>query len=169
MVYPVILQAALWVKSMNLRRLAVLTSVLSIILLIYYCSLNFSIWLFEKTNCILKLKYRVSQKKWTKLLVTILVVWQLSGFCLAHMILCDCHIQEKGLLLMCISKWPRRETIECTSSFGTQIEWCSKLCRSRTTVDGIKKRMDYCKGVDRCAGSGRKTVVPRMTFRKLSL
>ena len=54
-----------------------------------------------------------AEKKGNKVLVTMLVVWQLlSGFCLTHPMLCDCDVEEKDLFLLCISKWLRRETIE---------------------------------------------------------
>ena len=57
--------------------------------------------------------YRAGLKNWTKLLVKILVVWQLlSGFWLTHSMLCDSDVEEKNLLLLCISKWIRRKTIE---------------------------------------------------------
>ena len=48
--------------------------------------------------------YRVGRKKIEqKLLVTILVVWQLlSGLCLTHTMLWGCDIEERGLLLLCI-------------------------------------------------------------------
>ena len=35
----------------------------------------------------------------------------LSGFCLTHPMLCNCDIKQKSLLLLCILKWLRRETI----------------------------------------------------------
>ena len=41
-------------------------------------------------------------KKMNKIIVTILVVWQLlSGFCLTHPMLCDCDTIEKDFLLLC--------------------------------------------------------------------
>ena len=55
----------------------------------------------------------LTEKNWTKCLVTTLVVCQLLFcFCLTHPMLCDYDIKEQGLLLLCISKWLRRKTIE---------------------------------------------------------
>ena len=54
-----------------------------------------------------------AEKNGSKLSIIILVVWQLSSdFCLTNAILCDCDIEEKALLSLCISKWLSRETVE---------------------------------------------------------
>ena len=53
------------------------------------------------------------KQNWIKHWATILIVWQLLfSFYLTHPMLCDCDIEGKGLLLLCISKWFRRETIK---------------------------------------------------------
>ena len=98
-----------------------------------------------------------AENNWTKVLNIILVLWQLlSGFSLSHPIRCDCSIEEKGLLLLCVFHIhytrlsPQRQSSEsfCTSSCGTQSEWGRKPCRCRTTVYAIKKRMDNGEGVN---------------------
>ena len=69
-------------------------------------------WSVRVRRCLIDWFTGWAEKKWAKLLLIILVVWQLStGFCLTHPMLCDCYIDEKGLLLIGISKWLRRETI----------------------------------------------------------
>ena len=76
--------------------------------------------------------------------MTILVVWHLlSGFCLKHPMLCDCDIEEKGLLLLCISKLLRRETIVesfCSSMYGTQSEWGLKPYRGVSPQTSTRSR-----------------------------
>ena len=70
--------------------------------------------------------------------------------CLTHMVLCDYDIEEKGLLLLCISKWLCRGSIE----------WkCQNFFVRHITVYAIKRRMDDGKGVNRRAGSSWKTFV----------
>ena len=55
----------------------------------------------------------MGRKKLNEIFSNILVVWQLlSSICLTHPMLSDCDIEEKGLLLLCMSKWLHRETIE---------------------------------------------------------
>ena len=89
--------------------------------------------------------------------VTISVIWQLlSGFCLTHMMLCDCDIEEKGLLLLCISKLLCRETIEWKYLHFFMREWGREHCWGVLyNRHVIKKRINDGKS----AGSGRKTVV----------
>ena len=70
-------------------------------------TIEVNIVLFCKQNllatCYWELPYRVGGKKLNKVLVTILLVWQLlSGFCLTHPMLCGCDIKEKSLLLLYI-------------------------------------------------------------------
>ena len=49
---------------------------------------------------------------------------------------------------------------------GHKVSEVAKLVGvSRTTVYATKKRMDDGVGVNRCAGSGRKTVVDRVRLR----
>ena len=75
---------------------------------------------------------------------------------------CYCDIEEKGLLLLRISKWlAERQSNESfyIASCGTQSEWGRKPCRGGWTICAIKKRMNNGEGVNRRAGSGRKTVV----------
>ena len=111
------------------------------------------------------------QKKWTKLLVTNLVVWQLlSGFCLTPPMLCDCDIEGK-FRHCCVFQngSAERQSSECfcTSSCGTQNEWGCKPCRSRTTIydDALLEGIVYGEGVNTRAGSGWKNVVDRNSFR----
>ena len=55
----------------------------------------------------------------------------------------------------------------CTFSCGAQSEWSRKPCRSRTTVYALQKRMDDGEGINRRAGSGRKTVVKCNSLRNV--
>ena len=81
--------------------------------------------------------------------------------------LCDCEIKEKGLALLCISKWlaPQRDSrlkVSALLRAGHKVSEVANLVGvSRTTVCAIKKRIDNGEGVNRRAGSGRKTVVDR--------
>ena len=110
-------------------------------------------------------------KETNKIFIKILVVWQLlSGFCLAHPVLCDCDIEEKGLSL-CISKWHwlRRETISesfCSYPCGTQSEWSCKLSRG-VSHNRLPDQKVYGRWriVNSSAGNGRKTVVNRSSLR----
>ena len=57
------------------------------------------------------LLFRVRRKNWTKLLVTILIAWQLlSGFCLTHLMLCDCDIKEKYFIVVYFKMAPQRDS-----------------------------------------------------------
>ena len=78
--------------------------------------------------------------------------------------LCACDIEEKGLLLLFISKWFRRETIKwkCLQFFRRDTKWCegaNLVGVSRTTVYVIKKGVNDGEGVNRRADSDQKTVV----------
>ena len=53
-----------------------------------------------------------TEKNRTSFFIAILFFLVISGFCLTHSMLCYRDIEEKGLLLLCISKWLRREPIE---------------------------------------------------------
>ena len=72
-------------------------------------------------------------------------VWQLlSSFYLIHSLLCDCDIKEKGLLLLCISKYLRGETIEwklyallCAEHNVSEV--ANYVGECRTTVDAINR------------------------------
>ena len=83
-----------------------------------------------------------AEKNWTKLLVTILVVWQLlSGFCLSHPMLYDCDIEEKVFFYYCVlsNDSTERQSSESfyTSSCGILSEWLRPgwLSRTLTTFD----------------------------------
>ena len=69
-----------------------------------------------------------TQKNWTKLLFTILIVWQLlCGFCLTHPKICDCDIEENGfkMALHQSLKWLCREIIalEFLHLFMRDLKW----------------------------------------------
>ena len=92
----------------------------------------------------------------------------LSCFCLTQRRLCDCDIEEKGLLLLCIVKWLCRETIDWKflHFFVLNTEWV----RSQTLSIShnrlrIKKSIDDGEGVNRRTVSDRKTVVDRDSLR----
>ena len=113
----------------------------------------------------------MGQKNRTNLLVTIMVLWQLlSGFCLTHPILCDCESQEKGLLLLCISKLAlqrdNRAKVSALLRARRKVSEVANLFEvSRTTVCVTKKSIDDGKGVNRHAGSSRKAVMDRNSLR----
>ena len=95
-------------------------------------------------------------KKWTILLFTILVVWQfLAGFCLTHLMLCDCDIEEKDLLLLYFKIGPQRDNRVKVSAFfscGTQSEWSHTLVGlAQPSTQSRSKRMNDGEGVNRRA------------------
>ena len=77
--------------------------------------------------------------------------------------LCDCEIKEKGVAIVVYFKMaPQRQSSERICSFSCEhkvIEVANIIVVSYTTVYAIKKGMEDGEGVNRCAGSGRKTVV----------
>ena len=82
----------------------------------------------------------------------------------------DCDIEEKGLLLLCISKCLLRRTNRVKVSIllraGYKVSKVAHLVGvSRTTVYAIKMRLDDGEGVNRRAGSCRKTSVERDSLR----
>ena len=88
--------------------------------------------LIIKGNTALLLLYQVGRKKLNKTFIYnsgCLAV--IPGFCLIHLMLCDCDIENKCLLLLCILKLLRRETIEwkfLDFSCGAQSEWSRNPC-----------------------------------------
>ena len=69
-------------------------------------------------------------KKLNKILVKLLVVWQLSGLCLTHSTLCDCDIEEKCLLLLCIENDSAERKLSESfrpSSRGAQVNEAANL------------------------------------------
>ena len=117
------------------------------------------------------LTYRVGRKKLNKILFTILVFWQLLfGFCLILPMLCDCDIKKKDCYC-CVFQNDSTERQSSTLSraglsalphAGQKAREVANLVKvSRTTVYAIKKCLDNGEGVNRRAGSGRKTVVDR--------
>ena len=99
-----------------------------------------------------------------------MVVWQLlSGFCLTHHpILCDCNIEEKGMLYIYPTTLQRDNRVKVCALLRARHK-VSRVANlvgvSCTTVYAINKHMDDNEGVNRCAGSGRKTVVDRYSLR----
>ena len=79
--------------------------------------------------------------------------------------LCDCDIEEKGLLLLCISNSSQKDNRVKVSALlragHTVSEVASLVGVSRTTDYTIKKRLDDGEGANKHAGSGRKTIVDR--------
>ena len=110
--------------------------------------------------------YRVGKK--IKILVTILVVWQLlSNFCLIRPMLCNSAIEEKDLLLLYFKIVPQRQSREsfCTSSCGTQSDRGHKLCQGVSHSRLCDQKVQKCKGVNKRTGSGRMTVVDYDSLR----
>ena len=91
-----------------------------------------------------------------------------DSFCLTLPILCDYDIEGKGLLLLCISKWLRRDR-DNRVKVSALLRAGYKVSEVDNPVYAIKKRMDDGEGVKERAGNGRKTVIPRMATRKLSV
>ena len=74
--------------------------------------------------------------------------------------LCDCDIKDKGLYFKMTLQRDNRVNISALFRARHKVsEVANFVGMSRTTVYSIKKPIDSCAGVNRCAGSGRKTVV----------
>ena len=89
------------------------------------------------------------KKNWTKLSVTILVVWQLLSGAFFNPPDALCLWQRrKYLLLLSISKWLRRETVEWECLLLHAGHKWDKHCRSCKTVYVAKKCIDDGEGVN---------------------
>ena len=80
--------------------------------------------------------------------------------------LCDCDIEEKCLLLLCISQRENRVKVSAIIRAEHKVSEVANLAGvSRTTVCAIKKRTDDKEDVNRSAGSGLNTAVDRDSLR----
>ena len=85
----------------------------------------------------------------------------------------DCNIEEMFVIVMYFKmapQWNNGVKVSALLRAGDKASEVANLVGvSRTTVNAIKKHWDDGEGVNRRTGSGRKIVVPRMAFFKLSL